>query len=147
MATDRKSDHYTSAQHYRDLDGNSKSFTFVDHDVKTSISVTSSTKEEVEELKRQIVKDTENSINAILALPAVNALRDPHGMYESLIKRNMEKGVIEWDEEMVRNMCKIDSTFRYNLSISIWKNTVKEQYWFEDMSYEDIIAGKWKELT
>ena len=66
---------------------------------------------------------------------------------ELKVKELVEQASDEWDEEMVTNMCKIDSTFRYNLSNSIWKNTVKEQYWFEDMSYEDIIAGKWKELT
>lgn len=146
MATDRKSDHYTSAQHYRDLDGNSKSFTFVDHDVKPSISVMSSSKEEIENLKKEISEHTENSIKAILSMPAVNALNDSNGMYSHLVKRNIEKGIIEWDEDVVANMCRIDSVFMYNLSNTLWKRTVKEQYWFEDMSHEDIIAGKWKEL-
>jgi hypothetical protein len=35
---DKKSDHYTSAKNYTDLDGNTKSFDFVDHDVKTKIA-------------------------------------------------------------------------------------------------------------
>lgn len=38
MAVDRKSDHYTSAKGYTDLDGQSRQFTFIDHDKKTKIS-------------------------------------------------------------------------------------------------------------
>jgi hypothetical protein len=143
---DRKSDYYTSAQHYRDLDGNSKSFTFVDHDVKPSISVTSSTKEDIELIKKEVRDHTERVIEEILSFPAVNILKNSYGMYEEFVIRNAEKGVIEWNEEMVRNACRINDILRYNMSIAIWKGSVKEQHWFDDMSHEDIIAGKWKEL-
>lgn len=38
MATDRKADHFTAADNYRDIDGNMKTFKTIDYDVKTSIS-------------------------------------------------------------------------------------------------------------
>ena len=50
MATDKKSDHYTSAQGYTDLDGMSRQFTFVDHDKKPTVSLNNS-KVDFQELK------------------------------------------------------------------------------------------------
>jgi len=65
MAVDKKSDYYTSAQNYTDLDGQSRSFTFIDHDKKTKIATGS-----VEGATKQLAEDRKNLVDRILLLPA-----------------------------------------------------------------------------
>lgn len=146
MAVDKKSDHYTSAQHYKDLDGNMKNFTFVDHDVKSSATLTPPLSDE----ERNVLKDTvkgeaQRQIEEILALPAVSLLSSGNLFAEDYIERDVEKGTIKWRERMVRDSLTINSDLRYVFHKAVWKNTVKEQHWFDEMSHEDILAGKWKE--
>lgn len=40
MAVDKKSDYYTASESYVDMEGHSRRFTYIDHDVKTKISTT-----------------------------------------------------------------------------------------------------------
>lgn len=144
----QKSKQYTSAEGYRDMDGNHRQFTFIDHDVKTRKSMGNPLKkEELEELKNEITRAKERKIQEILALPAINAIRHPNGeIYENFIIRNQEDNIITWNEDVVRGACMIDSNIGSNLWNILWKTTVKEASWWDDMSHEDIIAGKWKQL-
>lgn len=144
MATDKKSDYYTTSQSYEDLDGMSRSFTMIDHSKKTKVGLTMS-KEEVKLAKDSLDEFTEKSILEILSLPAISVANIYDGAYSGFIERKDEEVI--WREDMVRDACKINPTLLYNLKNLAWKNTVREQFWFEDMSHEDILAGKWKELT
>jgi hypothetical protein len=147
MAVDRKADYVGNhGGAYTDIEGMSRQFTTVDHDKKTKISTGSISDKELQTLKQDITDEVERAILEILALPAVNVLKNGDGLYEEFIVRKMPEQRIEWNEPMVRNACKINFTLRYNMWNTVWKGTVKEQYWFEDMSHEDILAGKWKEL-
>jgi len=124
---------------YTDIDGMSKQFTYVDHDKKTTISTHN---EDTKEVKEALKSHTDQVIEAILSLPAVNAVRNPDGLYEEFIIRDKELG-ISWNEHVVRDALPLNSTLRYNLFNQVWKASVKMQYWNEDMSYEDIIKGEW----
>lgn len=147
MAVDKKSQHVGNhGGAYTDIDGMRKQFTYIDHDKKTKIATGKISKTELKKLKKSIDDYTERQIAEVLALPAVN-VRNNHGLYEEFIIRDAEDGKIKWHEEMVKSACRINSTLLYNLHLSVWRNTVKEQHWFDDMSHEDILAGEWKKLT
>lgn len=92
---------------------------------------------ELEEYKERKVKE-------ILALPAINAVRGAE-IYEPFILRDKEEG-ISWNENVLRGACMLNMSLANAIWNITWKNTVKEQYWWDDMSHEDILAGKWKEL-
>ncbi len=125
---------------YTDMDGMTKQFTYIDYDKKTTISKNMGTDEEV---KEELKKFRDDTIAEILALPAVAAVKgDPD--YEILVKRDADKGVI-WDQDAVIERCINNWEFRRVLYLITWRNTVMERYWFEEMSHEDILAGKWKQ--
>jgi hypothetical protein len=137
-----------TAQTYQDDYGNTKEFTFIDYDKKSKKSMSSPlTKEELEEIQRKMKDHTEKYIQEILSFPAVNAVKGSGGdIFETFVDRDKENG-ITWNEKVVRGACMIDPILTRNLLNKLWKSTVKEQYWFDDMSHEDIISGKWKDLT
>lgn len=146
MAVDRKADYVGNhGGAYTDMDGMSRQFTVIDHDKKTSIASSKMSDEEKESLRNAINIDKQQTINKILALPAVSFLKSGNMFAEDCIIRDLEKGII-WDETFVRNMLDIKTEMLHPIWNTIWKNTVKEQYWFDDMSYEDVMEGKWKQL-
>lgn len=63
---DKKSDYYTGATHYEDMDGQLKNFTYVDHDVKTSIGGPIFKKEEKKE-ERKVSEDEQLCLDIIEA--------------------------------------------------------------------------------
>ena len=128
---------------YTDIDGMSKQFTYVDHDKKTKISTHN---KDTKEVKEALKSHTQQVIEAILAMPAVNAVRNPDGLYEEFIQRDSQTG-ITWNEHMVKDALPLNSVLCHNLFTQVWKATVKMQYWNEDMSYQDIINGEWKKWT
>ena len=90
---DKKSNHYTSAKNYTDIDGNLRSFDFIDHDVKTSIKA--SPDHDPEEIKRQVSNYRSMLIDYILNLPASIC----PGPFQDYVLRN---GVsIEWNKKML----------------------------------------------
>lgn len=105
MAVDKKSDYYTQTQNYRDLDGMSRSFTFVDHDVKTSIGAKAISEEEFTEAKQKVIEFRESTIQQILALPPSAV----HEIFQVFTLRG-DRDKIEWDENMLRDP-----------SIDVWK--------------------------
>ena len=125
---------------YVDNDGLSKQFTYIDHDKKTKISTYN--EEEKQQMEEQLKKWRDDTIAEILALPAVNAVK-ADADYEILIKRDPKQGVI-WNEDVVIEKCIDNPEYRRVLHILTWRNTVKERYWFEDMSHEDIVGKKWE---
>lgn len=142
MAVDKKSQHVGNhGGRYTDLDGQSRQFTYIDHDKKSKMS----TYIEEGNASENFRKLLNRFIDQILALPAAAIvegwLADDYELY---VTRNREKG-IQWREEMVREAIKINPDLMYSMWNRVWKNTVREQYWFEEISYEDILAGKWKE--
>ena len=67
---DKLSDHYTSSKNYIDENQNTRSFDFIDHDVKTKIGVVAYTEEEIAKAKKSTEEFRKKTIEAILALPA-----------------------------------------------------------------------------
>lgn len=130
---------------YTDIDGMSRQFTYVDHDKKSKIASGKLSEDELTKVKQELSDHTERKIAQILALPAVN-IRNNDGLYEEFIIRDSEKGVIRWHEEMVKNTCRINSVLMNNLFLKVWRNTVREQFWFDDLTHEQILAGEWKGL-
>ena len=138
---------YTPPSDYRDLDGNHKTFTYIDHDIKTSISTSTSSKKEVEKIKEDRERMMNECIEEILALPAVAAAGVADNIYEQFIIRDLEKGII-WNETVVRNALVLNDTLRYQLHTVLWKRTVKESNWFHPMreDHEAIVRGDWRQL-
>lgn len=149
MAVDKKSQHVGNhGGAYTDLYGHSKQFTYIDHDVKTKISTYAPTEEEKREQKAIEDKRRADRIDEILSLPAVCAVQseDPfikQVLYEEFVVRSPQG--IKWNEIVLRNACSIDDELARALHLRVWRKTVKEQYWFEEMSHEDIMAGKWRD--
>lgn len=100
MATDKKSEHYTSAQGYRDIDGLSKNFTFVDHDVKTSVPTGQKLSEEEKSgLADEVARYRTNLILRILTLPPSMC---PEIFWDFTIRgEDVEK--IEWNDTMIQD--------------------------------------------
>jgi hypothetical protein len=98
MAVDKKSDHYTSATHYKDLDGNMKAFTFVDHDIKPGGATHSITDEEISEAKKQLKEFRKTSIERILVIPASLC---PQWFTDFTVRGDV--GEVKWNEEMLRD--------------------------------------------
>lgn len=129
---------------YTDINNMTKQFTYIDHDKKTRIS--KHEKKDVEELRKSIKNYTINTIKAILSLPPVNLLKNSNGLYEEFIIRDQKEGIL-WNEPVLINACSINDMLRHNIFIHIWRNSVKEEHWFEDISNEDIIKGEWKKWS
>ena len=134
---------YEADQGYS-IDGQHRQFTVIDHDKKLKIATDHITEDEKRELLEINQKYTNETIEEILALPAVAFLKSGNMFAEDYIERDMEKGII-WREQMVRDALSINDSMRYTVRSQVWKNTVKETYWFEEMSHEDVLDGKWKE--
>lgn len=133
---------------YVDLDGMTKQFTYVDHDKKTKIHIPL-TEEEKKELQDSIAKRKEETILEILAMPAVNVMSREDtlldkNLYNEFVLRHKERKEIFWNEEFLRKACNLNEDLARTLHLRVWRNTVKEQYWFEDLSHEEMIAKKWK---
>ena len=146
---DKKSQHVGNhGGAYTDMDGMSRQFTYIDHDKKTSVGTSNLSDKERKALAKQVRQSIDETIEEILSLPP--NISNNWGLYTEFLVRNVEENRIEWHEEMVRNACRVNDELRHNLHLTVWRNTVKPQYWFEQdhkLTHEDIMAGKWKELT
>lgn len=150
MAVDRKADHVGNhGGRYTDMDGHTKQFTYIDHDPKTKISTYAPTEEEKKAEKERYEKMNKERIEEILAMPAVSAVMsdDPfieQVLYEEFVKR--ESDGIKWNKELLTEACTLNTELARTLHLRVWRRTVKEQHWFDEMSHEDIVAGKWRQL-
>jgi hypothetical protein len=141
----KKSDYYTTAESYTDIDGQYKQFTMVDHDIKPTIC--KSEKIDIKKLNEDIKSDAERDIAEILSLPAVSFLRSGNMFAEDYIERNEEKGII-WREKMVREALTINPDMRRLVLLFTWRATVREVNWFDPIrdDHDAIIRGDWKKL-
>lgn len=99
MSTDKLSDHYTSAQAYTDLDGQSRQFTFIDHDKKSKISALKQTEEEVQEIKNSLNSYRLDLVKRILEIPASLC---PFEFVDFTVRGEaMDK--IEWNKKMLED--------------------------------------------
>lgn len=142
-----KKKYYTSPDNYRDIDGNMKTFTYVDHDIKPSISAhLPETKTEREEREEWMADYLEWRIELVLLLPAVNIVGVAGGIYDFLVKRT---DTIDWDKKAVRTHLTEDKDSF--LPTLLWKRTVLMANWHHPMWMEDdreaIRRGDWKTLT
>lgn len=145
MAVDRKSDYQSTRQTYRDpKDGLTKQFTIIDHDKKTKINTNAPLSEtELDKLNREIREGKERKIAEILQFPAAAA---PIELYGIFTNRSEQTGVT-WNESSLTEACMIDDNlFSYRLWNTLWRSIVKQDYWWDDMSHEDVMAGEWKKL-
>lgn len=94
MAVDRKSDHYTAAKNYTDLDGNTRSFDFVDHDIKAKISFLGN-----EELPKDWAKEYRKDL--IKRTLDISASLCPEEFYDFTIRGEREK--IIWNKVMLND--------------------------------------------
>lgn len=90
--------HYTSAQTYRDDDGNMKNFTMIDHSVKTTIGGSPKlNQEELDEISLQRKLHRTELCNRILSIPASLCPLD----FEDFTLRGEGFSKIEWNESMI----------------------------------------------
>lgn len=144
MSIDKKSSYIGNhGGTYTDLDGQSKQFTYIDHDIKTKKSFSPPlSDDEKSNLKEGVKEDLRIRIEAILSLPAVSLLKSKYSFAEDFVIRDVEKGII-WNETYTKNTLSLNSDLAYSFYTLCWKNTVREQYWNEYLSDKDIISKKW----
>jgi hypothetical protein len=92
-----KKDYYTSAEAYRDDDGNMKQFTFIDHDVKTKIAT--GEKYDMEEIKNQRIQYRKDLVEEVLGLSASLCPLE----YTDFILRGEDYTKVTWNEAMIRD--------------------------------------------
>ena len=130
---------YEPPANYDDMEGNVRQFTYVDHDIKPKISLNVNTSESDANLlsyRKEVIKE-------ILALPAVSV---GHRVdYQYLIERG--EGGIKWNTKAVEDLI-MSTDHVYFLKTVVWKNTVREQHWFDPMreDHEAIVRGDWRSL-
>ena len=90
--------HYTSPQHYTDIDGQSKSFTMIDYDVKPKLTMPI-TSTDIEDAKEAITVYRKELIERILALPASNTAPE----FYDFTLRGETAHTIKWNETMLRD--------------------------------------------
>jgi hypothetical protein len=96
MAIDKKSDYYTHPEGYRDLDGNHRQFTIIDHDVKASIPTGEKKGEEA--IKKELAAYKESLIEEILNIPASLC---PYLFHDYTLRGDVVN--ISWNETMLRD--------------------------------------------
>lgn len=143
-----KANHYTTAEQYVDpQDGQTKQFTIIDHDIKTKVSASDIMSEkEKKELYETVQREAKERIEEILSFPAVFLILSKNTFAEDYIERHPEKGII-WREEMVRDALSVNTDLRYAFHHGIWRMAVRPEHWHNDISHEEILAGKWKEWS
>lgn len=124
MAVDKKSDHVGNHDgRYTDMEGQTRQFTYIDHDKKPTIGgMVTETKEELEEALKQ---DRLNSINKILAMPA--SLCDE--VHAHFTIRGEENETVKWNETMLKDPGVTWVTL-YNIGTIVGKRfeATKKQY-------------------
>jgi hypothetical protein len=100
MAVDKKSDHVGNhGGRYTDIDGHTKQFTYVDHDVKTSISTTKLSPEDKDALKDEVSRYRTNLILRILTLPPSMCPE----IFQDFTIRGEDVENILWNETMIQD--------------------------------------------
>lgn len=95
MAVDRKADYVGNhGGVYTDLSGQTKQFTYIDHDPKPTIS--RNTKENIEELTASLSAYRTNLIQRILFIPASLCPKE----YQDFVIAG-DVGVLKWDEKAI----------------------------------------------
>lgn len=93
-----KAKHYTSAQTYRDEDGNMKNFTMIDHSPKTTIGGSLKlNQEELDNISLQRKKHKEDVCKRIFNIPASLCPSD----YHDFIIRGENEQIIKWNTAMI----------------------------------------------
>lgn len=92
------SKHYTSAQHYTDLDGQTKSFTMIDYDVKPKLTIPISSSD-ITSAKEALILYRKELIDRILELPASNT----DVTFYDFTVRGQNAQTITWNETMLRD--------------------------------------------
>jgi hypothetical protein len=93
-----KAKHYTSAQTYKDDDGNMKNFTFIDHTVKTTIGGSPKlNQDELDEISNQRKLHKEELCNRIFAISASLCPMD----FDDFVIRGEGHSKIEWNKPMI----------------------------------------------
>ena len=145
---DKKGNYYTSPDNYTDIDGNLKTFTYIDHDKKTSISMSTETEEEREERKKNHKTLLQQTIDEIIEFPAIYAAYPEDDMLKAHLFNeiiNSEDGV-KWDIPILKEICMIDRDFALLLRSRLWKQYIKPENIFKELTHEEFMEGKWKEL-
>lgn len=132
---------FTPDRNYVDMEGNLKTFTHIDYDLKTEISPYSESDQEKADREEWMKNFRKEKIKEILSLPAVSAAYYEH-LRDFVIPGEHE---YTWNKEVLENA---DNIMLYNIRLLTWRNTVKEVYWFHEMDsdHEAIITGRWREL-
>lgn len=148
MAIDTKSQHVGNhGGTYTDNDGQSKQFTYIDHDKKQKISShLSPSQNELEEMQKRQEDYTAWKIEFVLLLPAINIVDASGGVYNTLVKMDGEKVI--WNKEAVSAHLK--GNINSFLPTMIWRRTVPEASWFIpawlNTDEEFFRKGEWKNL-
>lgn len=116
---------FEAAQHYRDLDGNSKSFTYVNHDSKGTTTLYNTTEEEKEEIFKQLQADRKRLEDNILKEDGTLCPFPLQGIYTVVVG---ERRV--WKEETIR-----DKGVSFDTILTIWNLVEKRKEFYAPKTY------------
>lgn len=114
MAVDKKGDYYNPPSEYQDLDGNWKTFTYVDHDKKTRISTHVSSPEEIEQRKQEKIERRNKTISEILSLPPAPLVQENDSFLNKVLLAEIvirDSEPVTWNEKVIREACEVNEDF------------------------------------
>lgn len=126
MAVDKKGDYYNPPSDYQDLDGNWKTFTYIDHDKHISRTQSGRETEEallakearLKEAREALASYKESLIKEILALPACNVRKDNDGFMNQVMLEEVlikSSSPMTWNEKIIREASAVNEDFLHLL--------------------------------
>lgn len=100
MAIDKKSDYVgTHGGSYTDIDGQSKQFTYVDHDIKPGGATCTVSSDEIHKAKTELKEWRAKCIEKILSIPAALC---PEAFTDFVIRGDKHPALV-WNEQMIKD--------------------------------------------
>lgn len=122
MAVDKPGDYYNPPSDYQDMDGNWKTFTYIDHDKHTTRTnsgretkeVLDLKKERLEKIREELRLFKENKIKEVLSLPACAVVMESDSFLNKVLLVEIlirDSELMTWNEPVLREVCSINEGF------------------------------------
>ncbi len=122
MAVDKKGDYYNPPSDYQDMDGNWKTFTYIDHDKHTSRTKSGretqetldEKKKRLEEIRANLRAFKENKILEILSLPPAPLVEEHDSFLNKVLLAEIvirDSEPVTWNEKVIREACDVNEDF------------------------------------
>lgn len=122
MAVDKKGDYYNPPSDYQDMDGNWRTFTYIDHDKHTSRTqsgretpeVLAEKRKRLEEIRENLRQYRESRIQEILSLSPAPLVKEDDSFINKVLLAEIiirDSEPVTWNEKIIREICEINEDF------------------------------------